>query len=190
MRRPFSRDLRFTNVDHLGERRDLEPPVEGRAALGQRLHRAQLLDLGEREVGGEEAGLGHAVEHDRALARGELRQVLHVGGVDQVRLVARDQVAVLGGHEVGLDVVGAQLDAQRVGLERVLGQVAAGAAAVADDQRATLRAVVAVVVAERQTGRRRQRASQHAGTQPVGDLHGSSPVGCGPVNAPDSRQPP
>jgi hypothetical protein len=45
--------------------------------------------------------------------------------------VARDQVAVLGGHEVGLDVVGAEFDAQRIRLQRVLGQIAAAAAAVA-----------------------------------------------------------
>jgi hypothetical protein len=37
-----------------------------------------------------------------------------VGGGDQVRLVPGDQVAVPGGHEVGLDVVGALVDGERI----------------------------------------------------------------------------
>jgi hypothetical protein len=47
--------------------------------------------------------------------------------------VAGDQVAVLGRDEIGLDVVGAELDRQGVALERVVGQIAGGAA-VADDE--------------------------------------------------------
>ena len=60
--------------------------------------------------------------------------------------MAGDQVPVLGGDEVGLDVVGAHLDRQRVALERVVGQVA-GRAAVADDEREIGLAVVAVMAA-------------------------------------------
>jgi hypothetical protein len=48
--------------------------------------------------------------------------------------VARDQVPVLGGHQIRLDVVGPEFDAQRIRLQRVLGQVAAAATAVADHQ--------------------------------------------------------
>jgi hypothetical protein len=51
--------------------------------------------------------------------------------------MARDQDAVLGGHEIRLDVVRAQLDGQPVARERVVGQVARGPA-VADYQRTVL----------------------------------------------------
>ena len=64
-----------------------------------------------------------------------------VGRVGDVGLVAGDQVAVLRRHEIGLDVVGAQLDRERVGLQRVLGQIAAGAA-MTDDERVLLPAIV------------------------------------------------
>jgi hypothetical protein len=161
MRRPSSR-----------ERRDREPAVERLVALAQRLHRAQLPDLGQREIAGEVAFLGEAVDDSGALAAGELRQVLHVGGGDQVRLVARDQVAVLGGDEVGLDVVGAQLDGQRVALERVVGQVARGAA-VADDERRVVGAMAAVVVGQRRRGRGEQRGRDaDRGAHGLEGMHG------------------
>ena len=44
--------------------------------------------------------------------------------------MARDEHAVLGRDQVRLDVVGAELDAERVVLERVVGEVAGRAAAV------------------------------------------------------------
>ena len=44
-----------------------------------------------------------------------------------------DQHAIPGGHEVGLDVVGARIDRALVSGERVLGPLAAGAA-MGDDQ--------------------------------------------------------
>jgi hypothetical protein len=47
--------------------------------------------------------------------------------------MAGDQVTVLRGDEIGLDVVGALPDREGVGLERVFGQVAARAA-VADHE--------------------------------------------------------
>lgn len=55
------------------------------------------------------------VDDGFALAIGELRQILHVGRVDQVRLVTGDEMAVLGSHQVGLDEIGAQFDTQRIG---------------------------------------------------------------------------
>ena len=64
---------------------------------------------------------------------GELGVVGDVGGRADLRLVARDEKAVLGGDEVGLDEVGAHARGELVGRERVLGPVAGGAA-VADDQ--------------------------------------------------------
>ena len=70
-------------------------------------------------------------------ASGELGMLGDVRGVRDVRLVARDQHAVLGRHQVRLDVVRAQLDRQPVRLECVLGQVAARAP-VADHERTRL----------------------------------------------------
>jgi len=151
--------LALGQLDHLGQRGNLELAVEGLVAVAQGLHGAQLLDLRQGEVAGEETVRGHAVEHHGAAARRELRQVLDVGGVDQVGLVPRDELAVLGGHQVRLDVVGAQLDAQRIGLQRVVGQVAAGAAAVADHQRRILGAAPAALFLVMR--RRRQRGCQH-----------------------------
>jgi hypothetical protein len=91
----------------------------------------------------------------------KLRQARHIGGIEQVGFMARDQMAVLGGHQIGLHIVGTEFDAQRIGLQRVFGQVAAAAAAVADDQRLGLVALMAPIVslqqraAEQQTGERR-----------------------------------
>ena len=142
--RSFSRDLRLASSITSSSVGILKRAVELLAALGHRLDRAELLDLGQREVARPEAVGRHAVDHLDAAPVVELRQAGDVGGGDQVGLVARDQVAVLGGDQIGLDVVGAQLDAQRIGLQRVLGQVAVAAAAVADDQR--LRFVVVEVM--------------------------------------------
>ena len=90
------------------------------------------------------------------LAVGELGMAAHVGGRGDVRLVARDQVAVLRGHEVGLDVVGAEPDRERVALQRVVGQVA-GSAAVPDDQRRLLAGAPAVSPC----GRHRDKQQAH-----------------------------
>jgi hypothetical protein len=59
--------------DDLVERRDLEPAVELLRPLRERLYRPQGLDLGQREVRGEEARLLGAVDDGRALAVCELR---------------------------------------------------------------------------------------------------------------------
>jgi hypothetical protein len=53
--------------------------------------------------------------------------------VPEISLSWRDEHAVLGAHEVGLDVVRAHLRGEPVGRERVLGAVARRAA-VADDE--------------------------------------------------------
>ena len=67
-----------------------------------------------------------------------------VGRADLV-LVPRDQDAVLRGHHVGLDEIGALLDRQLVARERVLRPVARRAAVGDDDPDAAATAAVAVV---------------------------------------------
>ena len=67
------------------------------------------------------------------LRAGELGPVGDIGRAAEHRLVARDQCAVLGRDQIGLDEVGAHLD----GLRRprgVLGQIAAGAAVGGDER--------------------------------------------------------
>jgi len=143
--------------DDFFQRRNLELAVEGRAACAYLLGGTELLDLGQREVARPPAVGGYAVQHHGAAAGGKLRQAGDVGGGDEVGLMARDQVAVLGRHEVGFDEVGAEFDAQRIGLQRVLGQVAAAAAAVADDQRRREHALtIAVAVGERRAAGKQQ----------------------------------
>jgi hypothetical protein len=113
---------------------DLEAAVELLRTLGERLDGAKRLDLGQREIRGELALFGEAVDDRDAATARELRPCRHICGRDHIGLVARDEVTVLRRDEVGLDVVGAELDGQRVALQRVVGQVA-GRAAVADDER-------------------------------------------------------
>jgi hypothetical protein len=96
---------------------------------------AQGAQLGQGEVVGEPAGGADAVDHLGGLAVGELGVAGHVGGRGDVRLVSRHELVVLGGDQVRLDVVGAQLDGVPVGRQGVLRPVAGGAA-VADDDRA------------------------------------------------------
>ena len=72
----------------------------------------------------------------------ELGTGRHVGRRADLVLVPCNEHPVLGRHEVGLDEVGALADGELVRLEGVLGPVAAGAA-VADDERVLVGAVVA-----------------------------------------------
>ena len=76
-----------------------------------------------------------AVDRLGRTAVGELGPVGDVGRRGDVVLVAGDEHAVLGRHEVGLDVVGAHARGQRVAGERVLGAVAGGAAVSDHDHR-------------------------------------------------------
>jgi len=107
--------------------RDLVEPVErrvGRTHVRQPFHGAQCLELGEREVLGEpRVGSHDAVDRLRRPTTGELGMLPDVRRASDVVLVPRDQLAVLGGDEVRLDEVGAHLDGQRVGGDRVLGAV-------------------------------------------------------------------
>jgi len=67
----------------------------------------------------------------------ELRAGGDVGGPTDLVLVPRDEDTVLGGDQVGLDVVGAREDGLLVRRQGVLGPGAAGAS-VSDDQRLVL----------------------------------------------------
>jgi hypothetical protein len=58
----------------------------------------------------------------------------HVGGAGNVVLMACDQHAILGGHQIGLDEIHAEIDGKVVGRERVLGPMA-GCTAMPDDER-------------------------------------------------------
>jgi hypothetical protein len=88
----------------------------------------QRAQLRQREVRGEPAGDRGAVDDGGAPPRGELRALRDVGGGRDVGLVPRDQLAVLRRHQVRLDHVGAELDREAIGLERVFRAVARGAA--------------------------------------------------------------
>ena len=77
---PLLLGLALGERDDLLQGRNLELAVELLRALGEVLHPAQALDLGEREVGGEETGVGRAIDDDGAPARGELGAARHVGG--------------------------------------------------------------------------------------------------------------
>ena len=103
-------------------------------AVGARLDGAQALDFGEGEVAGEECGGLDAVEEFGGLFGCELGAGLDVGGVVKDGFVAGNEMAVLSGDEIGLDVVGAEFDGAAVAFEGVLGEVTAGAA-VSEDER-------------------------------------------------------
>jgi hypothetical protein len=105
----------------------------GRTQLRQPLAGPQGLDLGQGEVFGEPAGDLLAVDGLGRLAVGELGAAGDVGGAADLVLVAGDQVAVLGRHQVGLDEVAALVDGQVVGQLGVLRPQARGAAVGDDD---------------------------------------------------------
>jgi hypothetical protein len=123
------RVLGSEQLEQLLERRHLEAAVERRPAqLGQALARAERLELGEREVLGEPAGDRRAVDRLRGSALRELRAARDVGRSGDLVLVAADEDAVLRRDQVRLDEVGALRDREAIGLERVLGPLAARAA--------------------------------------------------------------
>ena len=127
-------------VGDLLERRDPEPPVErgtARPNLRKPLARPKGSQLVEREVLREPAGQRDAVDHLRRSPVRELRMGGDVRRAADLVLVPRDQDAVLRGHHVGLDEIGALLDRQLVARERVLRPVARRAA-VGDDDRMPL----------------------------------------------------
>ena len=105
----------------------------GRSDVREALPGPERAEFGEGEVLGEPADDGDAVDRLHGLAVGELRMAGDVGGARDLVLVADHQDVVPGGDEVGLDVVGAQLDRELVGGQGVLRAGAAGASVGDDD---------------------------------------------------------
>jgi hypothetical protein len=104
-------------IDDFLEGGDLVDAVErrvGGAEVGQALHSPQRLQLGQREVVGEPARRGGAVDRLGGLAARELGMAGHVSGAGDVGLVAGDELMVLRRHEIGLDEVGAEFDGQPI----------------------------------------------------------------------------
>ena len=119
-------------LDHFVERRDRELAVVGVGSERQAFARAERLNFREREILAEPSGDRLPVDHLRPLA---IREALRgVGRGADLVLMAREQHAVFRRDEIGLDEVGAHLDGQAIGLERVLGPMTAGAA-VRDEDR-------------------------------------------------------
>ena len=110
--RPRARAELLRERDHFVERRDLKLAVVGVRAERQPLARAQRLDLRQREVFGEPAGDRLAVDGLGPLAIG--KPLGDVGRAADLVLVPRDEHAVFGRDEIGLDEVGAHLDRQPV----------------------------------------------------------------------------
>ena len=142
---------RLRQRDDFGEGRHLVDAVVLLGTEAEPLHRPQGLDLSEREVVGEPARAGTAVNGLGGAARRELWMRGHVGRARDVHFVTSDEHAVLGGDEVWLDVVRALFDGQRVRGERVLGQIAGGAA-VAEHERRGLAADVAAIISSGEGG--------------------------------------
>jgi hypothetical protein len=173
-------------VDDLLEGRDELGAVEdgvGRPHVGQALLGPQGPQLGQGEVLGEPAGDPRAVHGLGGAAVGELGVAGHVGGGGDVVLVSGHELVVLGGHQVGLDVVGAHLDGELVGGEGVLRPVA-GAAAVTDHQREPLAHVLAgrglaSGSASRDARARQQREQRRGECRCDPTSHGTTPLSSG-----------
>lgn len=73
------------------------------------------------------------VDQNRPPSSRELGPLRDIRGLCDVGLVTRDQTAVAGGDEIGLDEIGAHLDGKPIGLERV--PVCTGGALMGDDER-------------------------------------------------------
>ena len=148
---------RLGQCDDLVKGRDRLLAVEGRiggAQLRQTLTGAQRLQFGQREILGEPAGDGLAIDAAAGLAVGEFRAAGDIGGGGDFILVAGHKLVVLGGNQIGLDEVGALLDRQGIAGQRVLRPVGTGAA-VGDDDRRQRRC--------QRPGRRQRRCSGKAG---------------------------
>ena len=74
------------------------------------------------------------VDQHRPPSSRELGPLRDIRGLGDIGLVPSDQMAIPGGHEIGFDEIGAHLDGEPIGLERVFRSVAGGAA-MGDDER-------------------------------------------------------
>ena len=88
--------------------------------------------------------------------------------------MASDQAPILGGDEIELDEIGTQFDAQRKGFQRMLGEIATGAA-MGDHQRWVHTALVSV--AGRGTERPEAQRTDDRRLDPSRRRHGASPGG-------------
>ena len=141
--------------DDLVERRNLKlAVVRVRPRRRSRSRARSVLISASVKSSAEPAGQRLAIDRLRPLAIG--KAIGDVGRAADLVLVPRDEDAVFGRDEIRLDEVGAHLDRQPVGLQRVLGPMAAGAA-VRDDER------------PRRHGRRhgRRRGSHHQTRAPT-----------------------
>ena len=132
------------SVGRLGERHefvergDLEAAVVRGVAVGPALVESQPPELLQREVEAEVVGDVDIVQRDVVRRfRSVDEHPLRVGDRAEPALVQTDQLQVFRDADVALDVVGALLDGEAVGGQRVLRQQAA-AAAVTDHQRPPL----------------------------------------------------
>ena len=94
----------------------------------------QRLDLGQREIVHPPVFLLPHRRHALHLAIGKLRVIGHIRRVRKVRVVAGDQHAVLGHHQVRLDEVRPLINGRLIGEDRVFRKKPARAAMGDDDR--------------------------------------------------------
>ena len=135
MVRPFSFDFRLANAMISSIVGIWKRPLNCLGAFAERLDGAQRLDLGQSEIGGEPPRVRGAIDDDCALAVGELGMAADVRRTYDVRLVTRDHATVFGHHEIRLDEISSELYSESIVLQRVVREVAGGAAAMTDDER-------------------------------------------------------
>ena len=124
------------NFFEAGNREDaVEAPVV-RTQLRDRLLRAQRLQFRQGEVLGEPAFGAYAVDRLCGPAAGKLGMIGHVRRAGDLVVMTCDEYAVLRHHQIRFDEIRAHFYGERVGGERVLGRIAAGAP-VGDNDRLT-----------------------------------------------------
>ena len=106
----------------------------GRPQLRQPFPGVEGLQLRKREILGEPAGDRLSLDRLGRATRGELRVIGDVGGAADLIFVPGDQMPVFGRYDIGLDEVGALVQRQRIGSERVLRPLPRRAA-MADNER-------------------------------------------------------
>ena len=121
------------------ESRNLQLAVEVLGACRIRLDRAQLPDLGQREVAREECGDRFSIEHACGAAIRELGALSDIGGRIEHWLVSCNQVTVARRDQIRFDEVRALLDRKQIRRKRVLRPVTRGAAMCDDERRSSVK---------------------------------------------------
>ena len=101
---------------------------------GIRSFARSVFSLGQGEIFGEPAVDLHAVDRLAGLAIGEFPVLGDIRRLRDLVLVTGDENAVSRHHQIRFDEVGAHLYRKRIGGQRMLGHIAAGAA-MSDDER-------------------------------------------------------